>query len=138
MSKILNEPDRVAFEGGLGHDLIWGDLSEWGESTAEDREAFGRDFEYLGCGHHTDGDTYQGTTFMAVVKRKADGKLFGFDYWEGGGKHGERYVDEGSTSDHEMNVYSADYEETLEEWRVFLPIEPHFIPAYRFVTKENA
>lgn len=136
MSKILNEPDRVAFEGALGNDIIWGQYGQWGEATAEDREAFDAAFESLGDGHHTDGDTYQGTTFMAVVKRKADGKLFGFDYWEGGGKYGERYVDEGSTSDHDLNVYDDDFE-TVEQWRVFLPVEEHAIPAFRFIKKEN-
>jgi hypothetical protein len=38
-------------------------------------------------------DYYQGMSFTTVYKRKSDGKLFGYTYWQGGGKYGEPYYE---------------------------------------------
>lgn len=136
---IINEPERVGFLNGLGHDLLWGNYEDsWGEATTEQWAEFNELFEYLGDGHHTNGDTYQGTTFVVLIRRKSDDQLFGADYWEGGGKHGERYVGEGHTSDDSLDKYDEENDwEPLEEWYFFLPVELKPLPAYKFRELSN-
>lgn len=134
-SHIINEEDRVGFLNELGSSLEWGEFPD--DVPEEQKAEFDELFEYLDDGHHTDGDTYQGTTFMVVIRRKGDNKLFGCDYWEGGGKYGERMVGEGHTSDDALNKYDEENDwEPIEEWIFFLPVEPTTIPAYQFVEEK--
>jgi len=134
---IVNTEAKIAFKNGLGHDAAWGDLKYGEESTEAEREAFHADFEFLKWdGHdyfHTDGDLYQGSTLMRVIRRRADGKLFGFAFWEGGGKYGEADI-EANGDDHGFPS-KYDWEDDVdddENWWVFLPVKAAPIPAYVF------
>lgn len=136
-SHILNEENRVGFLNELGHDLVWGTFEWPDEATEEQKAEFEQSFEYLGDGHHTDGNVYAGTTFMVLIRRKSDGKLFGCDYWEGGGTDGERYAEDGHTSDASRDIFDEETFEPIETWNYFLPVELKPLPAYRFVEAEN-
>jgi len=134
---IINTETKIAFKNAIGHDVAWAD--EYGESTEEDRKAFHADFEFVKWGSdnyfHTDGDIYQGSTLMRVIRRKSDGKLFGFAYWEGGGKYGETDIEpngdeHGFPSRYDWEDDVAEGEE--ESWYVFLPVKSASIPAYVF------
>lgn len=137
MSEHWQEIDgNIGFLNELGNDIVWGQI-DYGDAPEEVRAAWATKFEDLGDGHHTDGDTYQGTTFMAVIKRKSDGALFGFDYWEGGGKHGERNIE--SNGDELGFPTEYDWQEGVDVdqvWYVFRPIVDHTIPAYKFKPAE--
>lgn len=133
---IIDTDDKVAFKNAIGHDIAWGDIG-YGESTEAEIKAFTENFEFLKWGSrdyfHTDGDLYQGTTLMRVIRRKADGKLFGFSYWQGGGKYGEAFIEPNGDDHGYPGKY--DWEEGIDEdqvWYVFLPVKPATIPAYVF------
>lgn len=135
-SHILNEEDRVGFLNELGHDVVWDFMKYGSESSAEQKAEFDELFEHLGSGHHTNGSFYQGITYITLIRRKADGKLFGHDYWES--YDDGRMYGEGFTSDDSLNKYDEENDwETLEEWHFFLPVELKPLPAYRFVEAEN-
>ena len=138
MKHIINDEDRVGFLNELGHDVVWDFMGNGGEATAEQKAEFYELFDHLRDSHHTDGASYQGTTFITLIRRKSDGKLFGHDYWEGGGKYGERVYGEGFSSDDSLNKYDEENDwETLEEWHFFRPVELKPLPAYVFVGAEN-
>ena len=138
---IIDQPDKIAFRDDLGHDVAWADL-EYGDAPADQVEAFKDAYELVKNGtddwFHTDGDLYQGSTLMRVIRRKADGKLFGFTYWSGGGKHGEDMV-EHNGDDHDFPS-KYDWEDGVDEdevWYVFLPIVSAPIPAFKFASEAN-
>lgn len=134
---IVDAEDKIAFRDGLGHDIAWDSLS-YGDSTPEQRAEFEAAYEMVKNGSdtwfHTDGDLYQGSTLMRVIRRKSDGKLFGYSFWEGGGKYGETDI-EHNGDDHGFES-KYDWEDDVEEdevWYVFLPVELAPLPAYKFV-----
>jgi hypothetical protein len=134
---IVDTGDKVALRDALGHDVAWGDL-EYGDATTADKCDFKEAYELLSEEFHTDGDLYQGSTLMRVIRRKADGKLFGFSFWQGGGKYGEAMV-EPNGDDHGFPS-KYDWEDGVEEdelWYVFLPVELVPLPAYKFVGAES-
>lgn len=134
---IVDQPDKIAFRDELGHDVAWGDL-EYGDATTADKCDFKEAYELLEDPYHTDGDTYQGSTFMRVIRRKADGKMFGFQYWEGGGKYGEAMI-EPNGDDHGFPS-KYDWEDGVDKdelWYVFLPVVEVPIPAYQYVTQRG-
>lgn len=134
---IVDMDNKVALKNGIGHDVAWAYLPSGDEATPEEIEAFLGAFEIVKDGSndwfHTDGDLYQGTTLMRVIRRKADGKLFGFSYWEGGGKYGESMI-ETNGEDHGFPP-KYDWEDGVEQdevWYVFLPVVEKPLPAYAF------
>jgi hypothetical protein len=138
---ITDQPDKIAFRNGLGHDVAWGDLTYGEESTKEQREEFLAAYEFVKNGSddwfHTDGEIYQGSTLMRVIRRKADGKLFGFSYWEGGGKYGETFIESNGNEHGFPSKYEWDDDDNVDEdenWYVFRPVTFAPIPAYRFET----
>jgi hypothetical protein len=68
-------------------------------------------------------DFYQGRDMMSVIRRKSDGKLFGYQWWEGDGKYGEAEYDsngdefglEGGFND-EGDYYSFYVFQPVKEW----------------------
>jgi hypothetical protein len=139
---IVDMPDKIALKNGIGKDVAWDDIDYGDESTEQEREAFKAAFEIVKNGSdswfHTDGDLYQGSTLMRVIRRKADGKLFGFSYWEGGGKYGEANI-EHNGDDHGFES-KYDWEDGVDEdsvWYVFLPVKSQPIPAYVFETEPS-
>jgi len=133
---IVDQPDKIAFRDKLGHDIAW-DSFDYGDATDEQKAAFEAAYELVKNGAnadwHTDGDLYQGTTLMRVIRRKSDGKLFGFSFWQGGGKYGETFVEHNGDEHGFPSKY--DFQDGVDEdefWYVFQPVEPAPIPAYKF------
>jgi hypothetical protein len=127
------EVDHVILPEGLAHAVIYGgdaDDWKWGESFDEERlAAFNEAYETLGNQFLGDPKEtwYQGVTFTAVIRRKADGKLFGYQYWEAVAKHGEPYV--------EANGY--EFDDAGDSDFVFLPVAAFPITGY-VIQKEPA
>jgi hypothetical protein len=129
---IVDQPDKIAFRDELGHDVAWGDL-EYGDATTADIADFMEAYELLGGEFHTDGDLYQGSTLMRVIRRRADEKLFGFAFWQGGGKYGEANI-EPNGDDHGFPS-KYDFQNGVDKdevWYVFRPIVSSPLPAYKF------
>jgi hypothetical protein len=139
---IVDAGDKIALRGDLGHDVAWNFL-DYGDAAVDDIAAFQESYELVRNGTddwwHTDGDLYQGTTLMRVIRRKSDGKLFGFSYWQGGGKHGEADV-EHNGDDHGFpsKYHWEDGVDEDEVWYVFRPIIEKPIPAYVFAGEPAA
>lgn len=137
MSKyIIDQPDKIALRDAIGHDIAWSDLT--GDASDEQRAEFEASYEIVKNGSddwfHTDGDLYQGSTLMRVIRRKSDGALFGFPYWEGGGKYGEMDIEPNGDDHGFPSVY--DWEDGVDEdevWYVFLPVKYAPLPAYKLV-----
>lgn len=135
---IIDQPDKIAFRDELGHDVAWGDL-EFGDATTADISDFKRAYELSGEEFHTDGDLYQGTTLMRVIRRKADDKLFGFSFWQGGGKYGEADIEHNGDDHGFPSKY--DFQDGVDEdevWYVFRPVELAPLPAYKFTEEASA
>lgn len=137
MNDIIDQQDKIAFKDDLGHDVAWDDL-ESGDSTEDQRQSFHAAYEIVKNGDdtwfHTDGGLYQGSTLMRVIRRKSDGALFGFPYWEGGGKYGETDIEPNGDDLGFPSVY--DWEDGVDEdevWYVFLPVKYAPLPAYKLV-----
>lgn len=130
---IIDTGDKVALRDALGHDVAWGDL-EHGDATTADKCDFKEAYELLEGEFHTDGDLYQGSTLMRVIRRKADDKLFGFAFWQGGGKYGEADIEPNGDEENGFpNKY--DFEDGVDEdevWYVFQPVELAPLTAYKF------
>lgn len=134
---IVDQPDKIAFRDELGHDVARGDLA-WGDATTADIADFKESYELLEEKFHTDGDTYQGSTFMRVIRRRSDAKLFGFAFWEGGGKYGEAQIEHNGDDHGFPSKY--DWEDGVDKdelWYVFLPVVETPITAYQYVAKED-
>lgn len=138
---IIDKGDLIAFRDDLGHDVAWDSLG-YPDATPEAVAEFNDAFEYVRNGYsaqwHTDGDTYQGSTFMRVIRRKADGKLFGFSYWEGGGKYGEALIEHNGDDHGFPSKY--DFQDGVDEdevWYVFRPVELAPLPAYKFIGSDR-
>ena len=129
---IVDQPDKIAFRDELGHDVAWGDL-EYGDATTADIADFKEAYELISEDFHTDGDLYQGSTLMRVIRRRSDDKLFGFGFWQGGGKYGEANI-EPNGDDHGFPG-KYDWQDGVandEVWYVVRPVKLAPIPAYRF------
>lgn len=134
---IIDQPGKIAFRDELGSSVCWGSIDDdYTEEAKANKATFDAAYEYVKNGSddwwHTNGDLYQGSTLMRVIRRKADGKLFGFPYWSGGGKHGEDDI-EPNGDDHGFPS-KYDFQDGVDEdevWYVFLPIEYAPLPAYK-------
>ena len=133
---IVDQPDKIAFRDDLGHDIAWDSL-DYGDATDEQKAEFEAAYEIVKNGSdswfHTDGDLYQGSTLMRVIRRKADGRLFGFEYWEGGGKYGEANIEHNGDDHGFPSKY--DFQDGVDEdevWYVFRPIVSAPLPAFKF------
>ena len=112
----------VCYSGG---DYTW-DV----EDDDPDRLAFEAEYEVVGnqfLGNPNES-YYQGISFVAVIRRKADGALFGYDYWEDISKHGEAYV--------EPNGYEYGQPDDSDD-AVWFPVEPFTVTGYQ-TKKEEA
>lgn len=86
-----------------------------------------------------DTDFYQGAHVMDIIKRKSDGKLFGFQYWTPISKHGEPYIGENLTEN--LDIFPEfDLADDFNDWDnldhgyVYFPVEEFFIKGYRHVS----
>lgn len=135
MSFITNEPDRIIFHNTeLADEVILSIESSLTEGYAEFTEQFDRPDKRTTI--LSDEDFYQGIHEISIIRRKSDGRLFGFEYFnyqcEDSNYEANGHDVLGDPDDPEW--YNDD---NYEEPYVFLPVEPFEIQAYR-VIKENA
>lgn len=128
---IVNEPERVILRGELATDVI-SDVA-WSETPSY--EQFQELFEIV-SGHHL-GDPkenyYQGVTWTALIRRKSDGRLFGFAYWAPVAKHGETYY-ESNAEEHGIETeHDEDYNTIGGDVYVFAPVRRFTITGYEIV-----
>jgi hypothetical protein len=139
---FVNEPDRVIIYDDLGHGAVFGDPDIWDDKPKSD--AFLTEFEVIEPRGHfmsdPNEDFYQGISVMAVIKRKSDGRLFGFPYWTPISKHADVDV-ESNGHEHGLEFdppagfdWNSDYYPTPYVW---LPIEPFTIIGYKITKKES-
>ena len=84
---------------------------------------------------------YQGIEVMAVIKRKSDGRLFGFQYWTPIAKYSETEIEpNGEEVGLPFEVpdgfdWNNDYYPSAYVW---LPIEPFTITGYKITKTEES
>jgi hypothetical protein len=149
-----NEPDRVILRGDLAEDVIWhpdinsDNLDHWYyDAPIEAVAAVLADFDILQPPHGANGafladtDFYQGVNAMRVLRRKSDGRLFGYKYWDTAGNDSWEPDNSGNGDDHPgTNLPEPDTNAPGFDWDrdwppqtyVFLPVEPYTITGYRF------
>lgn len=128
---LIVEPDRIIMRGEWAHEVIY-DVTY---SGTENLPAFEEAFEIVGTKFMADPgeDFYQGIEFMTVIRRKSDGRLFGYQRWEPVAKYAEAPEVESNGEEHGFEYeYDADYTEVLGgEVFVWQPLEPFTITGYR-------
>lgn len=85
-----------------------------------------------------DDDFYQGLNMITVIRRKSDGKLFGYSWWDDISKHGEPHMESngdefGIESDIDTDAPDFDWDD-YPSYYVFEPVEEYSITAYSKVT----
>lgn len=155
-----NEPDRVILRGDLAAEVIGGgadiattDPDNWHhEVTYAEAAPFLADFDIVEPPHGCNGaflentDFYQGINAMRVISRKADGRLFGYRYWDTAGNDSLDSEPEPNGDEHPgADLPEPDTEAPGFDWDidwppscfVFLPVEPYTITGYRFPDGEG-
>lgn len=83
-----------------------------------------------------DDDFYQGLNMITVIRRKSDGKLFGYSWWNDISKHGSPYME--SNGD-EFGLEAYEDTEGDDGWCTFYVFEPvhqnYDIVSYKKVTE---
>ena len=83
--RIQAEDDRVILRGEWATEVI----HDVAFSMTDNIDQFNDLFEIIGGKHVANQDYYQGMNLMALIRRRSDGRVFGYPYWQGGGKYGE-------------------------------------------------
>lgn len=128
---IVNEPDRVILRGELATDVIYDVIWSHTPHSAE----FQAEFEIVSGNHLGDPkeDYYQGVTWTALIKRKSDGRLFGFHYWEPVSKHSEAYF-ESNAEEHGIETeHDEDYNTIGGRVYVFAPVREFTVTGYEVI-----
>lgn len=138
IAALIVEPDRVIMRGDWGSEVIY-DVT-WSET--ENIADFEAAFEIVSGHHMADPKEsfYQGVEFMALIRRKADGRLFGYPYWKPVAKHAEAEDVGPNGEDHGFEAtFNEDYTEYVDgPYWVWLPVEPFTITGYRIETTTEA
>jgi len=153
VERLVVEDDRVIMRGSLGPDV----LLDIAYSGTTGYEQFKELFELVKDGgdnsHHLAAeDYYQGLTVMTVIRRKSDGRLFGYCWWDDISKHGSsqyesngdehgfewdedvRFAQDSADADDEGDDDDSDGANSVYVW---LPVEPFTITGYRFPEKPD-
>jgi len=132
---VVNEPDRVLLREPLGGEIVM-DVA-W--SKTEGIEEFNELFEIDPTDYIASTDYYQGMDFTRVIKRKSDGRLFGFQFWDSPGNDGMEAQYDSNAEGQGLKVEWDDEVDGIttngvpgQVW-VFLPVEPFVINSYRVV-----
>lgn len=106
------------------YDLIY-EMSEYNTDRA------GREYDMVGQ-FLADDDFYQGLNMVTVIRRRSDGKQFGYFWWNDISKHGESFV-EPNGDEYGLEGYcEADGDwNTFVSFYVWEPVEEYSIKAYR-------
>lgn len=160
-SLYANEPDRVILRGKLATEVIIGgddmaatDPEHWYHDVAHEVAApFLAEFDIPSPPHGCNGawlentDFYQGINAMRVIRRKADGRMFGYCYWDTAGNDNWESDPHSNGDDHPgANLPEPDTDVPGFDWDtvwppstyVFLPVEPYVITGYRFPEEGDA
>lgn len=120
------EEDETKDCQSFGFELVWGEFTATSQPEQsehpEEAKLFLSQFDIVAYDALENEDFYQGRNLVNVIKRKSDGRLFGFHWWYGGGKYGEPFVEANG------DEHGFDYGDF-----VFEPVEQYSIPAYKFV-----
>ena len=87
-----DEADDNTEYGSLGEDFVHGEFDDYTGNPDNPKAKFA--LEYVGAGTFLarEPSPYDyGTWYMSVIERKSDSKLYGYEYYVYGGKHGEAY-----------------------------------------------
>lgn len=128
------EDDRVIVFDDLGESVVLDEFSDIEDGIKANWDA---NFELVGDNFlQPDEDFYQGLNFLTVIKRKSDGRLFGYERWEPVAKNAETYLDANGDQHGFENWeipdgfnWDDDYFPTVY---VFLPVEPVMLPGFKF------
>lgn len=102
---IINESDRVILNGEDAEAVIYGSLPFEEDSRAEFQELFELDkSDYL-----RSTDFYQGVKLLRTIRRRSDGRLFGYEYDSAPGIDFDQYLEP------EANGDEHGFESTLDE-----------------------
>lgn len=138
-NSFRNEDDRVLvfddFAGEVIHSKYWS-YSEFPET----RDKFLEQFDVVGSElfGDPDEDFYQGIKFITVIKRKSDGRMFGYEHWEPVAKHADPELEpNGEEHGFDWDIpdnfnWDDDY---FPNVYVFLPVEPFTITGYQIKEK---
>jgi hypothetical protein len=132
--------DEVVILGDAAQDIIYsynGKISV-DNMTPEEAEEFADLFDILGTEFLGDPKEsfYQGITFMVVIKRKSDGKLFGYPFWKPVAKHAEEYLESNgdeygySFPSEFIDAPGFDWDTDYVAAWVFKPVEPFTVTGY--------
>jgi len=146
VERLVVEDDRIIMRGSLGPEV----LLDIAYSGTPGIEQYKEQFELVKDGgnnnrHLAAEDYYQGLTVMTVIRRKSDGRLFGYSWWDDISKHGESSYgsngdEHGFEWDDEVRFASQETADEDDEEDsdgansvyVWLPVEPFTITGYRF------
>ncbi len=129
---LVIEPGRVIMRGEWAEEIIF-DVT-WSET--ENLAAFEAAFEIVPGDHQAGTDYYQGLDFMALIRRRLDGALFGYPRWRRLAKH----YDEECEPNGEGHGFEDDWDSGAEHVGVYvwLPVETFTITGYRIKGGSNA
>lgn len=128
--------ETVTFGNVLGTAIVYNDVYsdfKWHDNegyepdsphylTQEALDEFHATYKIHDHDYIAEENFYHGTPFTRVIERKSDGKLFGYTYWQGGGKYGEMHVE----------ANGDDYESFL-----FHEVEQFQITGFRVVSRDK-
>lgn len=94
----------------------------------------GREYEMVTqCLENT--DFYQGLNMVTVIRRKSDGRLFGYSWWDDISKYGEAYIQSNGDEfglECDTTVEGFDWDDYVSYY-VFEPVVESSIISYNFV-----
>lgn len=153
VERLVIEADRVIMRGNLGRDVVLDVTAMHQVGVAELDAAFERVYGTARNDWHLAAeDYYQGVNVMAVIRRRSDSRLFGYQYWTSIAKNATAHVetngDEHGFADQwdagapalafpgERPVRPEDAlvagDDDPFEVYVWLPVEPFTITGYHF------
>jgi hypothetical protein len=140
VSRFVAEENRVILRGDLATDVLF----DTAYSGTPGFDEFSELFEIVKGAHLAKEDYYQGITVMALIRRRSDGRLFGYKHFVDISKHSKNSLHEANGDEH-----GFEYDESLEvdpgrhvapddvddlnEVYVWLPVQPFTITGYRFL-----
>lgn len=137
MSEPLTiEPDRIIMRGEWVEEIIFNVAWSETENIDEFNAAFEIDpHDYLAAEGY-----YQGCDFTRVIRRRSDGRTFGYSYWSSPGNDAYESTSDPNGEDHGFEVsWDNEADEAIGgEVYVWLPAEPFVIVGYRTTTPADS
>lgn len=135
---FINEEDRIVVYDHFAEAVVYNNLEEDEDESDEYNEsikAFIAMYEVLSNGQsyycqfmtEQNPDFGEGMTVMSVIRRKSDGRLFGFSHWANGGYSSM----EPNGDDHDLEDVEDD-DTCASSIYVWAPVEPFVITGYSF------